>query len=85
MPFSDDHTQAQFVTSYEVGVSTIRELKDIFPHIPIIALSNTSHADLKRLHRFIESVPTYSKPIYSQEYLDLVGLHLENPTASILQ
>ena len=85
MPVSDDDTQLDFVYSYEVGVQTIRALKEIFPHIPIIAMSNTSESNLKGLSRFIETVPTYSKPIYRQELLDLVGLHLENPAASVLQ
>ena len=85
MPFATDETQNEFVVSFEVGVKTVRELREVFPEIPVIALSTTAQADLKRITRFIESVPTYSKPIYSKEYLDLVGLHIDNPSASLLQ
>jgi CheY-like chemotaxis protein len=85
MPFATDESKNDFVESYEVGVRTVRELRDVFPDIPVIALSNTSQADLKRIAKFMESVPTYSKPIYTQEYLDLVGMHIENPSATLLQ
>jgi CheY-like chemotaxis protein len=85
MPFATDESKDEFVESYEVGVKTVRELKDIFPEIPVIALSNTPQTNLTRIARFMESVPTYAKPLYTQEYLDLVGLHIENPAASVLQ
>lgn len=85
MPFTSDDSQEEFVFSYEVGIKTIQELKNIFPNLPIIAMSSTTPIDLKRIARFIDPVPMYSKPTYNERILELVDFHLDQTQSRILQ
>ena len=72
MPFTSGPSQDEYVTSYEVGVRTIRELADIYPDTPIVALSATAPCDLKRLARYLDPIPAFSKPERPQDLLDLL-------------
>jgi CheY-like chemotaxis protein len=86
MPFTmDENFKEEFVIGYEVGVKTIQQLKDVFPNLPIIALSSTTQENLTRISRYLDSVPTYSKPIYNEKILELVDFHLEDPLSAMMQ
>jgi CheY-like chemotaxis protein len=71
MPFSNGPDAEQYITSYEVGTRTLRELTDIFPHIPIVALSATAPHDLRLLSKFLP-VPAFPKPTNPDDLLDLL-------------
>jgi hypothetical protein len=84
MPFTSGEEQDNFVYSYEVGVKTIQELKVLFPDIPIIALSNTPSEALRRISRFLDPIPAYSKPMHNQDVLDIIASHLNNTVGCIV-
>ncbi len=85
MPFTSDEAQKDFVFSYEVGVRTIQELKVLFPSVRIIALSNTSCEDLKQVTRFLDPIPAYTKPIHSQDVIDIIDSHMMLSPGTTLQ
>jgi CheY-like chemotaxis protein len=86
MPFtSDENFKDQFAQGYEVGVKTIQQLKSVFPKLPIIAMSSTTSDKLARITKYLDSVPTYSKPIYNAKILELVDFHLEDPKTFMMQ
>ena len=68
--------------SVEVGMKTVRELKFLAPEVSIIAVSEMSRGDLKRLSRFIDPIPTYSKPLPHEQIVDIIDSHL-NVAASL--
>jgi len=72
MPFCTGDEQKKYITSYEVGVRTIRELADIYPETPIVALSATPAYDLKRLARFLDPIPAFPKPEKTEDLLELL-------------
>lgn len=85
MPFASDEDQKDFVYSYEVGVKTIQELKELFPAVQIIAMSNTSSTDLKRITRFLDPIPAYTKPVHYQDVVDIIDSHLTPGGVAIIQ
>ena len=85
MPFTSGEAQNSFVYSYEVGVKTIQELRDVFPKIPIIAMSNTSTADLRKISQYLHPIPAYTKPTHNQAVLEIIETHLTSPIAAIIQ
>lgn len=85
MPFTAGEAQADYVFSYEVGVKTIQELKDLFPEVRIIALSNTSREDLKRISQYLDPIPAYTKPIHYQDVVDIIDSHLMHGDFTTLQ
>lgn len=72
MPFSSGDDSRRYITSYEVGVRTIRELADLFPETPIVALSATPAHDLKRLARFLDPIPAFPKPEKREDLMELL-------------
>ena len=73
MPFSDGPDAAEYITSSEVGLRTIQELAAVFPETPIVAISSTPKQYLRRLAKYLDPVPTFPKPIHSQDVLTLVS------------
>lgn len=71
MPFSTGEDAAEFKTSHEVGLRTMKELAWVFPEASVMALANVSKADLNRLEPYLEAFPAYPKP---SELADAVGL-----------
>lgn len=82
MPFSMGPNSDDWVTSYEVGVRTIRELSNVFPEVPIVAMSSTSPTDLNRIGGYLDPVRAYSKPNRSSEIVNMVQSFLSDDEAS---
>jgi CheY-like chemotaxis protein len=72
MPFSTGTEKDLFVTSYEVGYRTAKELADIFGPRSVIVLSHLPYSELRRLAPYCRSIPLFSKPSRIQELVSLV-------------
>jgi CheY-like chemotaxis protein len=62
MSFDSRDMQGRFVTSYEVGYRTAKELADLFGPKSVALISHLPQSDLMRLSPFISPVPLFSKP-----------------------
>ncbi len=85
MPFTSGEEQKEFVYSYEVGVRTIQELRELFPKVRIIALSNTSREDLKQVTKYLDPIPAYTKPVHYQDVIDIIDSHLMPGAVTTIQ
>lgn len=71
MPFAAGQEAKEFTSGYEVGMRTIKELADVYPNTPIVALSATPSCDLKRLARYLDPIPAFPKPTNPNDLLEL--------------
>jgi CheY-like chemotaxis protein len=62
LPFALDERIVRYEYSVEVGIRTINELRWVFPHLPIVAMTAALPIDLDRLASEQEFVPVLYKP-----------------------
>ena len=79
MPFCLDERRPQFEESTKVGVRTIRELMEVFPDKPIIAMTASLPFELEMYRAQLDDVPTFSKPSNCGELLRIVEQCLDLP------
>lgn len=76
MPLDIENTSEEHLVSYEVGVRTIQELKELCPGVPIICMSNTSPNDLRKISKFLDPIPAYTKPFHGEQVMEIIDSHL---------
>lgn len=76
MPLDIENTSEESLVSYEVGVKTIQELKDLCPGVPIICMSNTAPTDLRKISKFLDPIPAYTKPFHGEQIIEIIDSHL---------
>lgn len=72
MPFALDHDVVNYPYSYEVGIRTIKELEQVFPSTPIIAMTATVPWEIPQVMKELPHIPTLSKPFAADALLSLV-------------
>jgi len=72
MPFTTGLDQNKYVTSFEAGIRTIRELRKAIPQVPIMAMSAAPQIDLDRIAEFIDPTPVLTKPSKPADLVRLI-------------
>ena len=82
LPFTLDQRHFDYGYSYTVGVSTIQELKNVYPELPIVAISATMPWDLPKVLKELPELPRLSKPFSRDQLVVLVTKSLQEGSAS---
>jgi CheY-like chemotaxis protein len=72
MPFTTGAREADFKTSYEVGLRTMHELAWVFPETPVIAMAGLTETDLGRIREYLAPIPAYAKSSNLFETVEIV-------------
>ncbi|MBX7143587.1 MAG: response regulator [Oligoflexia bacterium] len=72
LPFALDRDVYHYQYSYEVGLRMIKELEEVYPDTPIIAMTATMPWDLPKVMKDLPHIPTLSKPFAPQALLSLL-------------
>ena len=78
MPFMNGPEGAEYETSCRVGINTIRELKGLFPDIPVIALTSTDPLDLDRMNCSLGDIKALAKPMRCKDLMTIVRSSIEH-------
>lgn len=72
MPFMNGEGNDEYQTSYQVGILTINELRQLFPTTPVFALTSTDSEDLERIRSSLRGIRAFTKPSSKDELFAIV-------------
>lgn len=76
LPFTTSTQMFDYVYGYEVGVRTIKELRWVYPNLPLIMITAAPEFDLPRLTQDIPKLPTLSKTFTRHELVEVIESEL---------
>jgi CheY-like chemotaxis protein len=82
MPFTSGEAAGDYMTSFEVGIQTLHELRYVFPNAKVIALSAAPRVDLVRIEQLLDPVLAFTKPRVQSELKTLLKELLETEAAA---
>jgi CheY-like chemotaxis protein len=85
MPFTLGESLPEYGYSFEVGLRTVKEFRWVYPNLPILAISVAAPEDLRRIAKYLDPIPAFTKPFYPEELVSLIERHCDPSVESISQ